>query len=162
MEARTTNHPTKEAAMNSTPGRIHIPQPSWLWDAVISPKEAATLLDVNHDTVRHWMKTARLMGIPLNAKPNGKPRASAHHVYILAILAALHSAGLNCTPGLIRAAHASTRDGDVPRLPHLFEAIALNEQDSAGKPIAQIVVDLSQVWLELEPKLKKLMESEGK
>ncbi len=148
--------------MNSTPGRIELAQPSWLHDAVISPKEAAELLDINDDTLRTWMKTARIMGIPVSQKVDGRQRLNAHGTYILAILAALRAAEIDCAPYLIRAAHASTRDGDVPRLPHLFEAIALNEQDSAGKPIAQIVVDLSQVWLELEPKLKKLMESEGK
>lgn len=146
--------------MDSLAGRIDFERPPWLLDAAITTKEAASLLDVNHETLRHWLKVARLMGIPISGKSRGKPRMTAHDVYIAAILAALHKAGIDCGPYLMRAAWSVAHDEGKPRLPHLFEKIALNEQDAAGRPVAQIIVDLGQVWMEIRPRLDALMAAE--
>lgn len=146
--------------MDSLPGRIDFERPPWLLDAAITTKEAASLLDVNHETLRHWIKVANLMGIPISAKPRGKPRLTSHGVYIAAILAALHKAGIDCGPYLMRAAWSVAHDEGRPRLPCLFEKIALNEQDGAGRPVAQIVVDISNVWMEIQPRLDALMAAD--
>lgn len=136
---------------------VEFERPPWLLDTVLTTAEVAYAVEVGIETVRGWLKAARFMGSPLHKKVGSRQVANAHQAYVLAILAALHKADIDCTPDLIRAAIEVTHDDGAPRLPQLFEAIALNEE-ADGKPVAQIVVDLGQIWLTLHPKLDALMK----
>lgn len=147
------NRPVLVDGRTSQPSR-----PPWLLDAVISPREAAALVDVGLETASHWLKAAKLMGLPMHRKIGSRRLLNGHQAYRLAILAALHEAGIACGADVLRAVYAMTHRDGQPVLPDLFESVVLNEVED-GKPAAAIVVDIGTIWLGFEPRLAAMMRA---
>lgn len=140
-----------------TSGSIGFEPPQWLFDYSFTVKEAAELIGVPFDTLNHWLKSLAMMGFPVNSLRRNRRLMTGHDVYTVAILAALQQIGVQCTPKILVSVHGATHPNNVARLPFLMEAVHLIE--SAGdRPAAVIEVDLSTVWIEVEPKLTALIK----
>ncbi|MGV8832540.1 MAG: hypothetical protein ACOH2N_11230 [Devosia sp.] len=138
-------------------GTISFESPTWLLGNNFTIREAAEVIGVPDDTLTTWLGSASLMGIPLHTKAKHRRLMTGHNVYVAGILAALHRENIPCSPRLIHIAHNVTHDDGVPRLPGLMERTFLSEFAPPYPPSAVISVDLSAVWIEIEPKLTALV-----
>ena len=136
--------------------RVEMTRPVWLVDPVVGIGDAAKLLDLPESTLSHWLAMAKALGIPLHQKIGSSRRMTPHSVYVAGVLAALYRARVPASDEVFRAAHDAAHDHGMPVLPALFDAVDFTHSKSDGRPVAKALVDLSQVWLELAPRLERL------
>ncbi|MCY0149859.1 helix-turn-helix domain-containing protein [Hoeflea sp. G2-23] len=136
-------------------GRIGFDPPAYLHEQIFTLKEAAGVLGVPFDTLSYWLRTLRLLGFPLNGKSRNRRLMSGHAVYTAAVIATLQRVGITCGPQILVAAHGTTHPNNKPRLPFLMEKGHIAEGSAAI-----IEVDLSAIWIEIEPKLASLIEED--
>jgi len=134
-------------------GRIGFDPPAYLHDQIFTLKEAAIVIGVPFDTLAYWLRTLTLLGFSLNGKSRNKRLMSGHAVYTVAVIATLQRVGITCGPQILVSAHGVTHPNNVPRLPFLMEKGHIAEGTAAI-----IEVDLSTIWIEIEPKLASLAE----
>jgi len=136
--------------------RVDLPRPSWLVDPVISVGDAADLLGLPEPTLSHWLKMADALGVPMHRKVASSRRMTPHDVYRAAILRALYKTSFPASNWVFLRTHEVTYRQGLPVLPGLLDQAEFVHPAIDGKPEARVLVDLSAVWLNIEPSLAKL------
>jgi hypothetical protein len=129
------------------PPVINIDAPSWLTEPTFTLKEVAALTGTPPNTITYWSTLAETAGYELSVKPGPRRMLSAHGAYVVAVLRHLSSAHVTLSASVVKSVLAVTFRGGRPVLPNLFDQLHLVDSHVV------VEVELSQIWLELEPKL---------
>lgn len=127
----------------ATPLRVEFPTPEWLNKRIFTIRDAASVANAKISTVNYWCDIATAHGYPLKVREDSRAFLAGHSVYVVAVLAALAKAGVSISVGVIAAVLSGTNGG----LPGLGDVLLLSDGP------AVIEVELSTVWIEVEPRL---------
>jgi hypothetical protein len=150
------SHMSNGDAMDS-PIQVALPEPTWIRQHLFTIKEVAEANDLHFETLNTWLRISHAMRHIIPKKLRHKRLLTGHHAYVIGILAAVSHAGVRVSEGLIRSAFEITHHDGRSILPHIGETVEFAERRADGKPTAILAVDMSAVWLDLEPKLQALM-----
>lgn len=127
----------------ATPLVVAFPAPQWLNKRIFSIRDAADISGAKASTITHWSDIAEARNQPLKVRDDSRIFYSGHAIYVVAILAELAKAGVSASVPVIGAVLDGTKD----RLPGLGDRLVLHDGP------AVVEVELSTVWIEVEPKL---------
>lgn len=133
--------------MTGPPVTINIDAPAWLTEPAYTLKEIAALTGTPPNTVTYWSTLADAAGYELSVKTGHRRMLSAHGAYVVAVLRHLSAAHVTLSASVVKSVLAITFRHGRPALPNLFDQLQL-----VDGPVV-VEVELSQIWLELEPKL---------
>jgi hypothetical protein len=133
--------------MTGPPVSIGIDAPSWLTEPAFTLKEIATLTGTPPNTISYWSTLADAAGYELSVKPGARRMFSAHGAYVVSVLRHLSAAHVTLSAGVVKSVLAITLQDGRPVLPNLFDQLQIID----GPVVVE--VELSQIWLKLEPKL---------
>ncbi|OPH84435.1 hypothetical protein [Nitrobacter vulgaris] len=133
--------------MTGPPVKIGIDAPAWLTEPAFTLKEIAALTGAPPNTVSYWSTLAAAAGYELSVKPGPRRLLSAHGAYVVSVLRHISAAHVTLTASLVKSVLQITFHQGRPVLPNLFDQLHLHDG-----PVV-IEVELSQIWLKLEPQL---------
>lgn len=133
--------------MTGPPVAIGIDAPAWLTEPAFTLKEIAALTGAPPNTTTYWCTLAAAAGYELSVKPGSRRLLSAHGAYVVSVLRHLSLAHVTLTASAVKSVLAITFSHGRPVLPKLFDQLHIHD----GPVVVE--VELSQIWLKLEPQL---------
>lgn len=126
---------------------VGIDAPAWLNEPAFTLKEIQALTGAPPNTVSYWCTLAAAAGYELSVKPGPRRLLSAHGAYVVSVLRHLSAAHVTLTASAVKSVLAIAFSHGQPVLPNVFDQLQL-----VDGPVV-VEVELSQIWLKLEPKL---------
>lgn len=118
-------------------------------DRVFEFSDVCRILDVNDASVNNWLAIVKML-IPFGEKRGHRRVFSRHEVYVVALLVALHRAGVPVNADAISTIIAATYDPQ-PVVPEPGALLTVRETDVAG-----IVLHSHNIWRDVETELAEL------
>ncbi|HEV7246780.1 MAG TPA: hypothetical protein VGN93_07290 [Shinella sp.] len=118
-------------------------------DRVFEFSDVCRVLDVNSASLGNWLAIAKMI-VPFGEKRGHRRVFSQHETYVIALLVALHRAGVPVNADAISTIIAATRDPE-PAVPEPGALLTVRETAAAG-----IVLHAANIWRDVETELKEL------
>ena len=107
------------------------------------------LLDVNAASLGNWLTMTKMLR-PFGDKVGHRRIYSAHEAYIMALMVALHTAGVPVNGDAITTILSATYNPD-PLIPEPGALLTVRQTDTAG-----IVLHAGTIWRDIHANLKEL------
>lgn len=118
-------------------------------DRVFELSAVVGLLDVNPASLDTWLRITKMI-VPFGDKRAHRRVFSRHEIYVIALLVALHRAGVPVNADAISTIIAATYDPE-PVVPESGALLTVRETAAAG-----IVLHSHNIWRDVETELKEL------
>lgn len=118
-------------------------------DRVFEFSDVCRILDVNAASVNNWLTITRML-LPFGEKRGHRRVFSQHEFYVVALLVALHRAGVPVNADAIGTIIAATYD-PAPVVPESGALLTVRETDAAG-----IVLHSHNIWRDVANELAEL------
>lgn len=112
--------------------------------------DISRLLDVNAASLSNWLTMTKMLR-PFGDKVGHRRVYSAHEAYVMALMVALHTAGVPVNGDAIATILSAAYDGQNPAIPEPGALLSVRNTGAAG-----ITLHSANIWRDIHANLKEL------